>query len=306
MPRALRRFWRSFRADPWYAVSVVVTIGLGIGISTSAFTVLDRLVLRSPPGVHAPRELQRILITELSSPAQPKTVERNSFSYPGIRVIVQATTGLGEVASYWTWPDKIPIRLNTEVRSARVLGVSTNYFSVLGVTPALGRTFSVPSALVAPQGGPAEVVISEAFWIRALGRRPDALGASVDLHHVPLKVVGIAPAGFDGIGLDGPDIWVPAEFVGPESYGPKWKEDPNGTVWAVVLRKSPDGTRGGHQAAGSGGHAGPRGGFGAKAQDRPHCPLVAAALARLRLSEGDSLGAGALGGVAGCAGHDRY
>ena len=45
--------------------------------------------------------------------------------------------------------------------------------------------------------------------------------------------------GFDGLGLDGPDIWIPAEFVGPESYGPKWKEDRNGTVWAVVIRKLP-------------------------------------------------------------------
>src|SRR5687767_13853594 len=104
MRGALRRFWRSIKTDPWYGVSVVVTIGLGIGISTSAFTVLERLVLRSPPGVRHPQELRRILVTELASPVQPKSVERNSFSYPELGVILQATSGLGEVTSYWTWP----------------------------------------------------------------------------------------------------------------------------------------------------------------------------------------------------------
>lgn len=166
MRGALRRFWRSIKTDPWYGVSVVVTIGLGIGISTSAFTVLDRLVLRSPPGVRNPQDLRRILVTEPASPAQPRTVERNSFSYPELRVILQATSGQGEVTSYWTWPDKIPIRLNTEVLSARVLGVSTNYFEVLGVNPVLGRMFSAASAMAAPGGGPAEVVVGGARDVR--------------------------------------------------------------------------------------------------------------------------------------------
>jgi putative ABC transport system permease protein len=238
MPQALRRFWRTAKSDPWYSLSVVFTIGLGIGISTSAFTVLDRLVLRDPPGVLAPREIRRIVVAEPASPEQSKAVERTSFSYPEIQVIAQATAGLGAVTSYWNWPDKVPIRLNTEVLSARILGVSTNYFDALGVAPLLGRMFSAPS-LLSTGGGPAEVVVSAAFWERALGRRPDAIGTTVDLHHQPLKVVGVAAAGFDGLGLDGPDIWIPAEFVGPESYGPKWREERGGTVWAVVMRKLP-------------------------------------------------------------------
>ena len=53
MPRALRRFLRMLTADPWYASTVILTIGLGIGISTAAFTVVDRLVFRTPPGVRA-------------------------------------------------------------------------------------------------------------------------------------------------------------------------------------------------------------------------------------------------------------
>jgi len=186
--------------------------------------------------VRAAGELHRLVVTDVPTMETKAAVERPFFSYPEYRALVPALRGLGEVTSYWSWPDKIPLRLNGEILNARILGVATNYFEVLGVRPALGRLLSAPWATVAPEGGPAEAVISEAFWARALGRRADAIGAVVDLHHRPLRIVGVAPAGFDGIGLDGPDIWIPAEFVGPESWGPKWMEERNGYPWAVVIR----------------------------------------------------------------------
>jgi len=230
--------FRSARRDPWYTFSVVLTLGLGIGASTSAFNVLDRLVLRGPSQTTAADNLRRIAILDLPSSEVPKAAERNSLSYPEYGAVVRALSTEGTVAGYFDWPGEIPIRLHGEPRRARVLGVTTNYFAVLGVRPSYGRFFAQAVPLFGPMASPSEVVISDAFWDRAFRRQTDALGAIIEAYHQRFVVVGVAPRGFDGLGLDGPDIWLSGEHDLAELYGAEWRRARNAAVWSVVLRIS--------------------------------------------------------------------
>ena len=227
---------RSIRDDPWYGVSVVLILGLGIGISTSAYTVLDRLALRAPALVNQPDQIRRLVVTDLPSPDVPIQAQRASLSYPEYTSVIHGSNEVGEVTAYLDWPDEVPLRFNGETHQARVLGVATNYFAVFGIIPEFGRFFTAPSPLVGLTQGSSEVVLSDRYWSRAFGRRKDILGATVELYHRSLTVVGVAPAHFDGVGLDGPELWLSGEFALTELYGPQWAHDRHGAVWAVALR----------------------------------------------------------------------
>lgn len=236
MADAFRQVFRSLRADPWFTFCALATFSLGIAVSTSAFSVLDRLVLRTPPGLSQPGELRRVQLTDLPSAVNPPGGPRSSLAPAEYVSVVRALQGIGSAAAYGNWPDALSLRVNGESFHARVLAVATNYFAVLGVRPAIGRFFSAPAAWSTGPGPAAEAVISEAFWTRALGRSQQALGETVYAFHQQLKIVGVTPAGFDGIGLDGPDIWFPADFEFAEQYGPQWLASRNGFPLAVVTR----------------------------------------------------------------------
>jgi hypothetical protein len=83
--------------------------------------------------------------------------------------------------------------------------VSANYFSLLGVTPAQGRGFLPEEER---QGGAAVVVLSHRIWQR-LGADPKIVGQFLNVNGIRCQIVGVAPAGFTGITLAGPDLWLP-------------------------------------------------------------------------------------------------
>ena len=235
MDRLVRRALRSIRLDPWYSVAVIVTLGLGIGVSASAFTVLDRLVFRDPDRVYAPDGLRRVFVTYLATQFETES-ERESFSYPEVRAMYDAVAGEAQLAAYENWPTALAVRIGDEPRQVRVLGVGTNYFSVLGVGAAVGRFFAAPSPLAIAEGPPLEAVISDRYWRRVLGGRPDAVGLKVAVYHQTLSIVGIAPPRFGGLNLDAPDIYIPWEISGLANHGPSWTSNWQGTVFAVALR----------------------------------------------------------------------
>ena len=236
MNRLLRKTLRSIGRNPTYSAAVIVTLALGIGVSTSAFTVLDRLVFRDPDRVFAPDGLRRVFVTYLASQFNPVNAERHSFSYPEVVAIRDAVAGEAQVTAYENWPTSLAVRIGDAPLRARVLGVATNYFAVLGVGPAAGRFFAAPSPLAAPEGPPLEAVISERYWRRVLGGRPDVIGMKVAAWHQTMTIVGIAPPRFGGLNLDAPDIYIPWEVPNSARFGPTWTTDWQQTVNSVALR----------------------------------------------------------------------
>jgi hypothetical protein len=182
--RDLRSAWRSLAGRPGFAAAVVLTVGLGIGINTSLFSVVDAVLLRPLPFADAQRLVTvdsggYLLNLFPDSPAdflQPKA-PTNSFEDIGVYSSgsVNLTDG-GE-------PERVAVMQTTG-----------SFFSTLGVAPALGRVFDRDQKMAANSNA---AVISYRLWQRRYGREPNTIGKSILLNAREYTIVGIMPAGFE-------------------------------------------------------------------------------------------------------------
>ncbi|MGD8816433.1 MAG: ADOP family duplicated permease [Acidobacteriota bacterium] len=210
-PRRGTDFARRLAADLWLALRVLrrtaaftavaaTTLALGIGATTGMFALLDATMLRPLPGVSDPAGL--VTVYEFTRG------RHGAASYPDYRDLgeVEAFAGLTAVS---TQPAVLDHGGEVERLSAQL--VSAGYFGVLGVHPAVGRSFSAAGE----DGGAATtVVLSHALWTRRFGADTGVIGTTVRLDGAPFRIIGVAPAGFRGTGLQGaPDLWLPIEQI---------------------------------------------------------------------------------------------
>ena len=190
---------RSLLKHPGFTVVAVLTLALGIGANTAIFSVTDKLLLRSL-AVKDPKQLA--LINSIS--VSPHFVS-NAFSYPNFndyRAQNQVFSGLLAFST-------AQLELKTNARVERVASeyVSGNYFDVLGLTAARGRTFS-PDEDKTPGTQPVAVV-SDSFWRKRFGAERNPIGQTITVNDVPLTVIGVMPPSFNGMILEEPtEIWV--------------------------------------------------------------------------------------------------
>jgi predicted permease len=174
----------------------VVSLALGIGASSAVFSFVDALLLR-PLAVPEPDRL--VTLARGDGLAPP-------LSYPDYTALRDQNDALAGLAAFAPTPFSFGRNGANEVVLGEV--VSGNYFDVLGVTPALGRTFAPDEDREA--GAHPVVVLSHRFWLSRLGGDPGALGRSVVLNGRPFTIVGIAPPGFDGATVPArASLWVP-------------------------------------------------------------------------------------------------
>ena len=236
--------WRSIARSPGVTALVVLTLALGVGVNGVVFTVLDRLYLRPPGGVTDPASVQRIWVQHFNTGnGIPFTAQH--ISYPNYRAIAESTGDASMVAVYTT-EDRL--RLGTGRGSVKLRGVyaSANYFTVLGVRTAIGRTYT-PSE---DRLGAAErvVVLSDGFWRRQFGADSAVLGKSLILARNTSSpsvdrytVIGVVQHAFTGVGLEPADVWLPLGSM-PSGGGGRtaWWESANSFAFQAVRRVTPD------------------------------------------------------------------
>ena len=185
---------RAFRRAPAFTGALIAVLGLGIGATTTVFTLVDGLILKPLP-VASPDRL-----VYFSSP---------SFSYPTFIEVRARATAVLERVDAWSVED-MHVAWAQELEPARVLTASGGFFTTLGVTAAVGRTFSAEDDR--PGGGPdgRVAVISDATWRRRFGGDPSAIGRTVRVGPDTYTIVGVTPPGFSGVtpGL-APEISIP-------------------------------------------------------------------------------------------------
>ncbi len=186
----LRYAFRMLAKSPAFSAVAILTLALGIGANTAIFSVVEGTLLRPLPFPHAER-LVRIYEAQEESGARGAsvnlselTVERWRESGRDIFEGIGAATGVDMTVGL---PDGSPAQT---VSAARI---SANFFSVLGLPPALGRTFTADEDR---PGGPAVTMISDDFWRNTLSARPDVLGSSLTLDGRPHTIVGVMPKAF--------------------------------------------------------------------------------------------------------------
>ncbi len=197
----LRLALRQLRRAPGFALTVVLTLALGVGANAVVFSVLNALVLRPLP---LPEARQLLTLNRTgntgsygSSPSQ---------SYPDYRDLRNSNRSFSGLAAYAI--KRAGVRVGGAPRESWFYEASENYFDVLGVRPALGQFFH-PADAHGPNSSP-YVVLSYAFWQRQFHGDPHVLGRTIEVNKHPFTVLGVAPADFHGTELFVlPDFWIP-------------------------------------------------------------------------------------------------
>lgn len=188
----LRSALRLLAKNPVLALTAILSLALGIGANATIFTYANALLLGKPP-VAAPHRLVEVWIYS-RLPGLPF----NGYlpvSYPEYQDISRQTRSLSGLAIYSPFQ---PANREREGVIRPLVGqvVSTNYFSVLGVNPVLGRGFTRDEGII---GARPVVVVSYSLWQRALGGKRAVLGETMRLNGHDFTIVGVAPHGFNGL-----------------------------------------------------------------------------------------------------------
>ena len=200
---------RGFRRSPILVLTVVATIALGLGLNTALFTIFNATYFR-PIGVHDPHSLYEFLWADRAGP--------HDYTWPEYREFLRENPAFSEALGY----------RHTEARmdGRTMLGtlVTGEYFRVLGVGAARGRTL-LPGDSAAPGREPV-IVLSYQAWKSRFSGDPDIVGRKVLLRGYPFEVVGVASAGFAGLGSRPADFWAPLTMgirfdAGPDLFGPQ-------------------------------------------------------------------------------------
>ena len=202
---ALRTMWRT----PGFTAVALLILALGIGANAAIFTLIDAVLLKPLP-VRDPASL--VLLGD----ADGRGVGVGQVGRPFVLYSYDLYTHLrnaqllGELCAVQSSDDRVAVRRSgwsaPQTSTARL--VSGNYFQVLGVGAAVGRTI-LPADEAASAG--AVAVVSFRYWKDTLNEDPSTIGASLDLNGVPVTIVGVAGPEFYGetIEPDPPSFWLP-------------------------------------------------------------------------------------------------
>src|SRR5215469_8259255 len=201
---------RVLRKSPVFTAVAVVTLALGIGANTAIFTVLDQVLLRLLPV----KEPQQLALLTMRGWHYGNNWGDNAISYPMYRDFQDHK----EVFSgmFCRFPTSVSLTFGGQAERVDAELVSGTYFNVLGVTTALGRTFTPEEDRVI-DGAPF-VILSYSYWKQRFGGDPGILGKTLAVNKHPMTVVGVAQAGFDGVELgSSPKLFIPV-VMQPEAW----------------------------------------------------------------------------------------
>ena len=192
---------RSFRRAPALVATVALTIGVGLGLLVTTFTLFNAYVLR-PLAVRDPRALYDVSWRSQNGVS-------HTFTQDQYARLARADLGFSQTFAYRN--------LFTRFNQRAMIGqlVSGNYFDMLGVPPALGRVIT-PADDAAPGAGPV-IVLSHDTWRAQFGGDSTAIGRRIRLNGVQLTIIGVTPKGFGGLSEWPFQFWVPISMTQPLS-----------------------------------------------------------------------------------------
>jgi len=206
IPGDLRFAIRSLRRSPGFALIAIVTLGLGIGANTSAFSIPNEVLLRPAPYPDSDR-LDRIYrVTPQSS--------RGSVSPADYLDLKSEMNGYGEIAAYAS-SDVNLSQPGEPADTARGLRISANLFSTLGAGPQLGRSFRPDETVL---GNHRVLILGHRFWQERFGGDAHIVGRSVRVDGEAHEIVGVLPEGLNDWRHLGPfDVFRPLGLTEKET-----------------------------------------------------------------------------------------
>jgi predicted permease len=219
----LRYALRGLRRSPGFTAAAVLSLALGIGANTAIFSLVRAVMLRLLPVSH-PEQLVYLYRTGGWG--------QGYVSYPlYLDLAARQDVFAGAAARTGVQRGRFSRANSAGVEFAQFEYVSGNYFSLLGVAPALGRLFTQADNRT-PKAHPL-AVLSYEFWRNRLNGDPGAIGRTIVADGQALEVIGVARPGFRGVEVERhPDVWIPCMMYNGSvmSPGMNW-------VWVVARRQ---------------------------------------------------------------------
>jgi predicted permease len=231
--RVPRFAFPQFTKSPGFAIAVVLTLALGIGVNTAVFSMVDGFLLRSLPYRQPERVGALILHTEGVSPRSGKAFSDDDDSHTEETwKVVKDNLHSVTLAS---WGGSDGVNLQTDAASGEGVHyvhesrVSAGYFEVLGIPLYRGRSFSAEEDL--PKG-PKSVVLSYGLWQSTFGADPHVVGKAIHLKVEPYTVVGILPQ--NAVTPSNADLFTPLQIAETGECG--------GNNCGILMRLKPGAT----------------------------------------------------------------
>jgi predicted permease len=199
MVRDVRYAFRSFRRAPLAALTIIATVGLGLGLVAVVFTILNAYLFR----VDEVRDPSELFAVERQRSAN---VEPETFSRPEYDTLVRETDVFSE--TFATTSD-VAAWIEGIRREGRL--VTGNFFRVLGAGAERGRTLTPSDD---EPGRTPVIVLSHRSWSQHYARDPGVLDRTVRVNGASFQVVGVMPEGFRGLeAVAAPDFWAPLSLL---------------------------------------------------------------------------------------------
>ncbi len=212
-----------------FSLIALLSLALGIGANTAIFSLVQTMLF-SPFPVEAPNELASVFTTDQRNPGN---LPMSHLNFKDVRD--QNSVFSGTAAMTFAQANMLVDQSSEQVLTQVVTG---NYFDVLGMKPALGRTFLPQED--ATLGSHPVVVLSHGLWQRRFGSDPAIVGKAVTLNRQPFSIIGVAAEGFTGTFLFGaPDMWVPMMMHDVMQPGFDWYEQRRGLFLFAFGRLKP-------------------------------------------------------------------
>jgi len=196
----LRFGLRTLARNPGFATVAVLTLALGVAVNATMFSLVSAFLLRRPPG----RETDRVVVVTSVNPAPYFQADANPISAPNFLAWREASQVFADSAAADEYRT-ISFTAQKQSEALRAAAVSANYFTVLGVSPEIGRTFA--SGEDQP-GHDHVVILSHELWERRFGSDPSVVQRTIRLNREDYDVVGVMPANFRMLGFI-PQLWTP-------------------------------------------------------------------------------------------------
>jgi predicted permease len=197
---------RHFSRIPLTAITLVLVLSLGIGVNAALFAIVQALSMRPPPGVPADDALVRVRGSTFLRAEGRR--EARDFSVPELDAIAAHRELFSSVAGFARATVVLDLGDGSALRPTDAYFVTPNFFTTLGVRPAIGPGLPAGRIDDASSSEPL-VVITHSLWER-LGSDTALVGRVVRVNDVPVRIVGVSPRGFySPIGFQLANVWMP-------------------------------------------------------------------------------------------------
>jgi len=197
---------RGLRRSPGFALSAIVTLGLGIGANAAMFGVIDRLMLRPHAYLSEPGRVHRVY---LQFTERDREITRDAIEYTRYLDLQRWTTSFSATAAYAQGAQAIGV--GEAARERPIAAVSASFFGFFDARPAMGRFF-LAAEDTTPVGA-SVAVLDYGFWLSDFGGR-NVLGEPIQVGNITATIIGVAPRGFTGVA----DGQVPAVYIPITAY----------------------------------------------------------------------------------------